>query len=193
MVGDDPKERPGIVHRLDKDTSGVMVVARTQHAFEELKRLFQERRVEKTYLALVAGAPQRSSGMIDAPIGRSPRDPRRRRVGEGMRGTRTAVTRWRVLERFAGYSLLEVKPETGRMHQIRVHFASIGLPIAGDAVYGGSRAALPGLRRQFLHALRIEFSYPPGKRWRLETPLPEDLQSLLGELRERKKYARRTR
>jgi len=198
-VGDDPKMRPGIVHRLDRDTSGVMIVARTPQAFEDLKRRFQERSVEKTYLALVVGAPKERRGTIETPIGRSIRDPRRRKAGEHARSSRSAVTHYRILERFGmahhrrlgGYSLLEVKPKTGRMHQIRVHLTSLGCPVAGDTTYGGERAAVPGLGRQFLHAFRLEFSYPVGKRWRFEAPLPDDLNAVLRQLRRIRKYARR--
>lgn len=188
-VGDDPKLRPGIVHRLDKDTSGVMVVARNQKAFEELKQLFKERRVEKTYLALVVGVPKRRSGIIDAQVGRSLRTPVKRAAGASARGARQAVTAYRLLEKLGRYSLLEVKPKTGRMHQIRVHLNAIGCPVAGDRVYGGAQAALHGLDRQFLHAWRIEFSYPEGRRLRFESPLPEDLKIVLNTLRKSRKRA----
>ncbi len=176
-------ERPGIVHRLDKDTSGVMVVARNQGAFEALKQLFKERKVEKTYLALVVGAPKRASGVIDAPIGRSLRQPMKRALGGRARGARAAETEYRILERLGSYTLLVAKPKTGRMHQIRVHLASIGCPVAGDRVYGGARAELDGLSRQFLHAWRLGFSYPEGRRWQFEAALPEDLDAILKRLR----------
>ena len=186
-VGDDPKERPGIVHRLDKDTSGVMVVARNQKAFEALKQLFKERRVEKTYLALVLGAPKKKHDVITAPIGRLIRNPLKRGVGErGIRGGRPAATEYRLLEYLGRYSLLEVRPKTGRMHQIRVHLASIGCPVAGDPAYGGTRAALPRLNRQFLHASSLAFSYPEGRRLRFEAALPKDLSAVLRELRKAK-------
>lgn len=190
-VGDDPKERPGIVHRLDKDTSGVMIVARSQQAFEDLKQLFKERKIEKTYLALVLGAPKKKSGTIDAPIGRSAANPTKRGTGARARGSRTAVTEYRTLERLGAWTLLEAKPKTGRMHQIRVHLASIGHPVAGDRTYGGSRTALPGLGRQFLHAWRLSFSYPEGRRWQFEAALPEDLDAVLRRLRAEKKRARK--
>ena len=182
-VGDDPKLRPGIVHRLDKDTSGVMIVARNQKAFEALKQLFKERTVEKTYLALVAGAPEKRSGVIETPIGRSLRHTAKRATGLHARGARTAVTRYRILEKIGTYSLLEVKPKTGRMHQIRVHLASVGCPVAGDALYGGKKTLIEGLGRQFLHASRLEFSYPEGRRLRFESPLPDDLDHVLKGLR----------
>lgn len=182
-VGDDPRQRPGIVHRLDKDTSGVMVVARNQKAFEALKQLFKDRKIEKTYLALVVGAPKKKSGVIDASIGRSLRQATKRAAGAQARGARTATTHYRILEKVGNYSLLEVKPKTGRMHQIRVHLASVGCPVAGDTLYGGKKALIEGLRRQFLHALRLEFSYPEGRRLRFESPLPDDLDRVLKGLR----------
>lgn len=186
-VGDDPALRPGIVHRLDRNTSGVMIVARSQEAFENLKRLFKERRVEKTYLALVVGTPKRRAGVIDAPIGRMASNPTKRGVGQRTRGSRRALTEYRTLERLGSYTLLEVKPKTGRMHQIRVHLASIGIPVAGDTVYGGGKAVLGGLNRQFLHAWRIGFSYPEGRRWRFDAPLPGDLDRVLKHLRRLRK------
>ncbi len=193
-VGDDPDTRPGIVHRLDKDTSGVMVVARNQKTFEALKQLFQRRQVEKTYLALVAGTPKKRSGAIDTSIGRLARSPTKRGVGgRAVRGARPAATEYRRLERLGGWSLLEVRPKTGRMHQIRVHLKSIGHSVAGDQVYGGRRAKLEGLDRQFLHAWRLEFSYPEGRRWQFEAALPKDLHNALGALRHGRKDARKTR
>ncbi len=186
-VGDDPEMRPGIVHRLDKDTSGVLIVARNQPAFEALKRLFQRRQVEKIYLALVLGVPSERSGAIETPIGRLARHPTKRGVGAKLRGARAAITRYRVLERFDGYALLRVRPHTGRMHQIRVHLKSIGHPVAGDRVYGGMKASLLGLDRQFLHASSLEFSYPEGRRLRFESPLPPELNAVLKELRKQRR------
>lgn len=191
-VGDDPTTRPGIVHRLDKETSGVMVVARNQKTFEVLKQLFKARQVRKTYLALVVGAPKKS-GVIDAAIGRQIRNPLKRGVGRGIRAERAAITRYRVLENFSGFSLVEVKPETGRMHQIRVHFASIGHPIASDRIYGGARALAPGLERQFLHAASLSFSYPEGRRWQFEASLPEELDAVLKSLRRARNIDKRRR
>lgn len=183
-VGDDPSQRPGIVHRLDKDTSGIMLAARNQKAFEELKRLFKERKIEKNYLALVLGAPNKRSGVIDAPIGRMIKNPTKRGTNhQTVKGSRSAITHYRLLERLGDYSLLEVRPKTGRMHQIRVHLASLGHPVAGDKKYGGAKAAPQGLERQFLHAYALTFSYPQGRRWRFEAALPEDLQAVLRRLR----------
>ena len=192
-VGDEPGVRPGIVHRLDKDTSGVMVAARNQRAFEDLKELFKTQRIRKKYLALVVGVPKKASGIVAVPVGRSVRDPMRREAGKRARGARAAVTHYRILERLDGYSLLEVRPETGRMHQIRVHLASIGYPVAGDRIYGGKKAAVAGLDRQFLHASSLEFSYPEGRRWHFEASLPKDLTRVLAELRAlRKRKSRDT-
>lgn len=188
-VGDDQNVRPGIVHRLDKNTSGVMVVARNQKTFDALKQLFKSREIEKTYLALVAGTPKKLSGTIDAPIGRLMRNRTKRGIGRGITAARAAVTSYRVLERFNGWSLLRVRPKTGRMHQIRVHLASIGHPVAGDTVYGGGRAHLPGLERQFLHAFSLSFSFPPGRRWHFEAALPDDLDRVLRELRRLRRNA----
>lgn len=187
-VGDVPEERPGIVHRLDRDTSGVMIVARNQDTFENLKQLFKERKVSKKYLALVSGAPKKKSGVIDEPIGRSAGNPTRRGVGLRARGARAALTRYNLLERLGVFSLLECEPKTGRTHQLRVHLASIGCPVAGDKVYGKRDAAIPpGLKRQFLHAFSVEFSYPEGRRWHFEAALPEDLDAVLKSLRELRK------
>ena len=186
-IGDDPKNRPGIVHRLDKDTSGGMIVSRTQEAFETLKQLFKERKVEKTYLTLVVGVPEKRLGVISSPIGRSPRQPTKRAAGEHAHGSRTASTGYRLLERLGTYSLLEGKPKTGRMHQIRVHLTSIGHPVAGDTLYGGKKAAVKGLNHQFLHASSLGFSYPDGRRWRFEAALPENLDRVLKQLRRLRK------
>jgi 23S rRNA pseudouridine1911/1915/1917 synthase len=174
------EKRPGIVHRLDKDTSGLVIVAKRDAAHVSLARQLKERKVEKTYLALVEGRPRATEGVIDAPIGRHPRDPKKMAVVPASRG-RAARTRYRVLREVDGRSLLEVRPETGRTHQIRVHLASIGHPVAGDPVYG--RRALPGLERQFLHAQRLAFGHPrTGERLELEAPLPDDLRTALARL-----------
>lgn len=189
-VGDDPAIRPGIVHRLDKGTSGVMLAARNQRSFEALKGLFKERSIEKTYLALVIGVPQKPHGVIASAIGRLVKNPLKRGTGtRGIRGERHAVTAYRVLERIGDSSLLMVKPKTGRMHQIRVHLASIGHPVAGDRIYGGTRSMRAELTRPFLHAWRLEFSYPAGRRLRFEAPLAPDLQAALTVLRREKKRA----
>ena len=170
--------RPGIVHRLDKDTSGLIIVAKNDAAHVALSRQLKERRVEKTYVALVEGRVRPAEGVIDAPLGRHP--VQRKKQAVVARG-REARTRYRVLREIDGRSLLEVRPETGRTHQIRVHLASIGHPITGDALYG--RGAPPGLRRQFLHAQRLAFAHPrTGERLELEARLAEDLERALNDL-----------
>jgi 23S rRNA pseudouridine1911/1915/1917 synthase len=183
-------ERPGIVHRLDKDTSGVLLVARSVAALEALARQFRARTVEKRYVALVHGAVRGERGTVDRPIGRDPHD--RKRMSVRARRGRTAVTRFTVRERLPGATLLDVAPETGRTHQIRVHLASIGHPIVGDAVYGGRRrraageagAILAGCPRQALHAARLVVAHPrDGARLVLESPLPPDLRGVVDALR----------
>lgn len=170
--------RPGIVHRLDKDTSGLMVVAKSDTAHASLSTQLKERRVRKTYLALVVGAPKRDEGNIDAPIGRSPRNRKKMAV---VGGGREAQTGWKVIERYDASTLVEAHPVTGRTHQIRVHLASIGLPLVGDTIYG-KRSAL--VARHFLHAAKLGFYMPPDETdWReFESPLPPDLRDTLAAL-----------
>jgi 23S rRNA pseudouridine1911/1915/1917 synthase len=184
VVGD--AGRPGIVHRLDRDTSGLIVVAKTGEALEHLRQQFKSRWVQKTYLALVHGQPPAPEGIIEAPVGRDPRQRQRMTV---ISGGRPARTRYELREDLGDYSLLAVFPETGRTHQIRVHLAWLGVPVVGDSVYGrgrgGRRAGSRlGLERQFLHAWRLSFERPGGKgRVTLEAPLPPDLQQVLTSLR----------
>jgi 23S rRNA pseudouridine1911/1915/1917 synthase len=174
-------QRPGIVHRLDKDTSGLIIVAKDDEAHAGLTRQLKERRVQKTYLALVEGRLSPKEALIDAPIGRDPNN-RRRMMVRGV-GGREAQTRYRVLEELPGYSLVEAAPVTGRTHQIRVHFASIGHPVAGDSVYGRRPGPAP---RQFLHAWRLRFTHPiTGAELEFEAPLPADLAQALDVLRGR--------
>ncbi len=169
-------ERAGIVHRLDRDTSGLLVVARSEEAHRRLQRAIAERRVEREYLALVEGRPPARTGTIEAPIGRDPRVRTRMTVGgAGAREARTHFTLERSLD---GFSLLRVRLDTGRTHQIRVHLSAIGHPVAGDPEYG--RPGLLGLDRQFLHATRLAFEHPfDGHRVELTSPLPEDLRAAL--------------
>ena len=175
--GDDP-ERPGIVHRLDRDTSGLMVVARTQEAYEALADLSRRRGLERTYLALVHGRPRSRTGRIEAPIGRDRDDPTR--ISLDTDTPRDAVTHFDVECLWAEHALLRVRLETGRMHQIRVHLAAIDLPVVGDRVYGVRDERLP---RQFLHAARLAFRHPvTGERVDAESPLPPDLQAFLDAL-----------
>ena len=173
------EERPGIVHRLDRDTSGLLVVARSPEAHERLKRLVQKRELEREYLALVRGRPRSRGGRIEAPIGRDRRDPTRQSLDTDR--PRGAVTHFEVVELIAGYALLRVGLETGRTHQIRVHLAAINLPVVGDSAYG---APDPALGRQFLHATRLGFTHPfTGERVEVESPLPADLAGYLEALR----------
>lgn len=183
--------RPGIVHRLDKDTSGLMVVAKNDAAHRALTAAWATPRVVKQYLALVYGTPKLSSGTIDKPIGRDPRD--RKRMGVVSSG-RPALTDWELLERLSNTSLLRCTLRTGRTHQIRVHLKSIGHPVVGDPVYSGPqwrgvtdprvRKALAALGRQALHATRLAFPHPrSGEPLEFESPLPEDMATALAVLR----------
>ncbi len=175
--------RPGIVHRLDRDTSGLIMVARNDAAQAHLMAQLKARRVKKTYLALVAGSVGAAVGRIEAPIGRDPRHRTRMAV---VADGRASVTGYRVRERFEGWTLLELDLVTGRTHQIRVHLAAIGHPVAGDPVYatGLARRGPEGLGRLFLHAWRLELMAPSGDRLiRAEAPLPDDLQAALAALR----------
>lgn len=179
-VGDDPIHRPGIVHRLDKNTSGIMVVARNQETFLALKNIFQQRLVEKTYYAIVCGRVKNREGVISDPIGRLVGNPLKRGVERGrsrIRGTRDAVTQYRLMQAGERYSLLELKPKTGRMHQLRVHLKSIGHPVACDPIYGGKNVCCPdGCSRQLLHAFSLSFSFPEGRRLNFEADVPEDFR-----------------
>ncbi len=175
--------RPGIVHRLDRDTSGLIMVAKTDAAQTSLMAQLKARRVKKTYLALVQGSVEAAAGRIEAPIGRDPRQRTRMAV---VADGRPSVTGYRVRERFRGWTLLEVDLVTGRTHQIRVHLAALGHAVAGDPVYGTgtSRRGPDGLERLFLHAWRIVFASPAtGDLVRVEAPLPEALEPVLGRLR----------
>lgn len=200
--------RPGIVHRLDKQTSGVMIVARNQESFLKLKETFKSRRVEKVYTALICGRPKEKSGIISKPIGRlisspmkmgiaadlgeplasSPsRSGRQGQAGRdrgrgGVRLIKEAVTEYKTLKEFSDTTLIEAKPKTGRMHQIRLHLASIGHPIAGDIIYGGSNVCHADLHRYFLHASSISFSWGAIGRLQFEADLPLHLIDLLQHL-----------
>jgi len=185
------KIRPGIVHRLDKDTSGILVVAKTAAAQVHLAAQFKDRSLQKTYLALVSGRMKTSSGIIDLPIGRHPVD--RKKMSVLSKRNRDARTLWRVKELFDAASFLEVEIKTGRTHQIRVHCAAIKHPIVGDVVYGyrNSGAHLPSIlktvTRQMLHAWRMAFTHPAtGEKIQLESPIPEDMLRVLNGLRMKK-------
>jgi 23S rRNA pseudouridine1911/1915/1917 synthase len=176
-------DRPGIVHRLDRDTSGLLLVARNDAAQRALMEQLRARRVKKTYLALVHGSPPAEVGRIEAPIGR---DPKRRMRMAVVPDGRPATTGYRVRERFRGWTLLELDLVTGRTHQLRVHLASIGHAIAGDPMYatGVARRGPAGLERLFLHSARLEFMAPSGERLvRVEAPLPPALEQVLDGLR----------
>jgi 23S rRNA pseudouridine1911/1915/1917 synthase len=175
--------RPGIVHRLDRDTSGLLIVARNDAAQASLMAQLKARRVKKTYLALVAGSVAAAVGRIEAPIGRDPGHRTRMAV---VASGRAATTGYRVRERFEVWTLLELDLITGRTHQIRVHLAAIGHPVAGDPLYGTgtSRKGPDGLERLFLHAWRLELTSPStGRLLRAEAPLPPELEAVLGGLR----------
>ncbi len=182
--------RPGIVHRLDRGTSGLMVVAKNDAAHQELSRQFSDREVEKEYVALVWGVVH-AGRRIDAPIGRDPND--RQKMSTSARRARNAVTRVTFATRLDGVSLLHVAIATGRTHQIRVHLSAIGHPIVGDSTYGGVRRRTAGhlravqrLERPFLHSARLAFTHPAdGRRVEFDSPLPLDLQSVLDEIESR--------
>src|SRR5574341_292475 len=180
-------ERPGIVHRLDRDTSGVLVVAKTETAHQSLSRQFKARVVQKRYLALVHGELRPDSGRIEATIGRREHD--RKRMGVRRVGGREARTAYRVIRRLSGMTVLELELETGRTHQIRVHLAHLGHPVLGDQLYGGRRerrrvvAGAPRADRQMLHAWRLSFCHPRTGAWlEVMAPLPRDFLQLSGPL-----------
>jgi 23S rRNA pseudouridine1911/1915/1917 synthase len=176
--GADP-QRPGIVHRLDRDTSGLMVLARSEQAYAALSGMVRRRELERIYLALVRGRPRSRRGTVNAPIGRDRFEPTRQSLDS--ENPRDAVTHFDIEELLPGHALLRVTLATGRMHQIRVHLAAIDLPVVGDHVYGVTDARLD---RQFLHSARLAFDHPvTGVRIDLESPLPADLQALLDALR----------
>jgi 23S rRNA pseudouridine1911/1915/1917 synthase len=174
VAGGEP-ERPGIVHRLDRDTSGLLVVARSEEAHKRLSALVRKRKLERTYLALVRGRPASRTGRIEAPIGRDRSDPTR--FSLDTETPREAITHFELVEQLGPDALLRVTLETGRTHQIRVHLAAIDLPVVGDTVYGVPE---PGLGRQFLHAARLAFPHPfSGERIDVESPLPPELAEYL--------------
>ena len=173
-------QRPGIVHRLDKGTSGLLVVARTPAAHESLVAQLSARTVDRRYVALAWGTVETDAGVVDAPVGRRSGDRTRMAV---VAGGRPARTHYRVLHRHDEVTLVECKLETGRTHQVRVHLAAIGHPVVGDARYGGARATLP-VERPFLHSAHLAFDHPTtGERCRFESPLPPDLEAVLVSLR----------
>lgn len=182
LLGGGEAERPGIVHRLDKDTSGLMLVARDDEAHRRLAAMIKGREVRREYLALIEGRPSARSGTIDAPLGRHHRAPERRAVRG--RGAREARTHFEVMEALPDDTLVRARLETGRTHQIRAHFAAIGHPVAGDPRYG--HAGRHGLDRQFLHSARLGFVHPfEGEGLEFESELPADLREALERARGR--------
>jgi 23S rRNA pseudouridine1911/1915/1917 synthase len=175
---DTDAERPGIVHRLDRETSGLLVIAKTLAAKDYLQRIWKEHGVQKTYLLLAVGRVEPEAAVINLLIGRDPGRPLRRAV---VPGGKPAVTRYRTLAVYPDYTLIEAKPESGRTHQLRVHFAAVGHPVAGDIVYGPLTRPL-GLKRQFLHAAKLELTLPSGRHLTLESPLPPELEAALSKL-----------
>ncbi len=189
MLGYDPdiegiggEERPGVVHRLDKETSGLILLAKNERAHRWLQDQFRLRKVDKTYLALVDGKPPTPSGRVEAHIGRDPSHRRRMAIVPESRG-REAISEYKAIESFRHHTLLEFHPLTGRTHQIRLHCAFLGCPIVGDAVYGKKKFSVE-LERHFLHAYRLKITLPSEKETRLfEAPLPEELERVLITLR----------
>ena len=176
--------RAGVVHRLDKDTSGLLVVAKNNDSFYYLKSLFQNRKIQKHYYALVYGRPKEGHGIIDAPLGRVGLKRTIQKDNEKLIDAKPAVTEYSIAQGYEKYSLLSVSPKTGRTHQIRVHLQSIGCPITGDPVYAPKGWQKPeGLNRLFLHAYKLEFTTQDGKSLVLEAELPEDLQKVLSMLK----------
>lgn len=185
--------RAGVVHRLDKDTSGLLLVAKNDETFFYLKNLFQERKIKKHYLALINGRPKESKGIISAPLGRIGLKRTTKIIGKKLIDKKEAITEYRTVKEFPAkgefasgekkYTLLEVIPRTGRTHQIRVHLNSIGTPVSGDNIYGFKKVKSPDtLKRLFLHAYKLSFVTPDGKSFVLETDLPKDLQKVINEL-----------
>ena len=189
--------RPGIVHRLDKETSGVIVVAKDEGAYQDLTKQFKNRTIDKVYLAIARGRFTQEEGVIDLAIGRHPTERKRMSTrSPRMRRAKAALTRWRVLERLNGVTLLEISPKTGRTHQIRVHLSAMGHPLLGDPLYGRGRALQDHtlkecsrrLGRQALHAHRLDLTHPAtGKRLQFISPLPADMREVLDWLRSEKK------
>jgi 23S rRNA pseudouridine1911/1915/1917 synthase len=177
---DPDSERPGIVHRLDRDTSGLLVIAKSAAAKEALQAEWRDRRVAKTYRLLAIGRVEPAEAVVNMPLDRDPAHPTRRRVSTAGR---PAVTRYQTQATYPGYTYLEAYPETGRTHQLRVHFAALGHPVAGDIVYGSPRRPL-GLERQFLHASRLAFTTPSGQAITVASDLPPDLAAVLTTLEE---------
>ncbi len=182
-VGEDPL-RPGLVHRLDKDTSGLMVISKNQDSFHYLKSLFQDKKIKKFYMALVIGKPKEPKGIIDLPMGRiGMKRTTQVKGNKKLKDKKEAITEYSTVKNFQDFTLLEVSPHTGRTHQIRVHLKSLGTPVAGDPLYGRKDPNGPKQpERLFLHAYKLQFVSPDGKSLIFEADLPEDLQKFINEL-----------
>ncbi len=179
-------QRPGIVHRLDKDTSGALAIAKTDTAHQHLQAQFKTKTARRTYLAVVYGAPKAVSGTVDAPIGRHAGDRKKMAIVPEERGGRRAITHWRVVERLGNYTLMQFDLETGRTHQIRVHSAHIGHPVVGDPVYSGGKSVGVNLPGQALHAWKLRLQHPISeKEIEAIAPLPDSFSTLLRVLRQR--------
>lgn len=179
-----PLPRCGIVHRLDKDTSGLIVIAKNQTAFEYMKKQFQNHTIHKYYYTLVFGRPKDSSGIINEPLGRIGMKRTTQMIGKKMIDGKDSVTEYKTLKNFDKFTFLDISPKTGRTHQIRVHLKSIGCPVVGDIVYSPKGWQQPkDLNRLFLHAYKLELTTPSGKALTLETDLPEELQNIINTLK----------
>lgn len=175
--------RNGIVHRIDKETSGILLIAKNQDGYNFLKKQFKQRAIKKTYLAFVYGVPKEVRGLINVPIGRSMASVRKWATGKEVRGeTREAETRYKVIKPSSGSALLMLWPQTGRTHQLRVHLKAIGHPIIADNLYGGGRKGVLGFTRLALHAFRLIFTNMEGKELILKAPLPIDFKKALKEV-----------
>jgi 23S rRNA pseudouridine1911/1915/1917 synthase len=175
------------VHRLDKDTSGILLIAKNDKSLEFFQKQFKERKVKKKYLALIVGNIKNQEGVIETLIGRSPKNRQKQKVylpfEPGANGKRNAITEYRVLKRFNGFTLIEVTPKTGRKHQIRCHLSYLGHPILGDKLYGFKNQILPKeLKRQFLHASYLKIKLPDGREMEFQSGLPPDLLKVLNDL-----------
>ncbi|MFQ3636978.1 MAG: RluA family pseudouridine synthase [Cyanobacteriota bacterium] len=179
-------QRPGIVHRLDKDTSGALAIAKTEAAHRHLQAQFKTKTARRTYLAVVYGAPKSEAGTVDAPIGRHPVNRKKMAIVPEDRGGRRAVTHWQVMERLGNYTLMQFDLETGRTHQIRVHSAHLGHPVVGDPVYSSSKSVGVNLPGQTLHAWKLRLQHPiSGREIEAIAPPPESFSTLLRVLRQR--------
>ncbi|MEY3333450.1 MAG: hypothetical protein RLZZ176_1750 [Cyanobacteriota bacterium] len=185
-------QRPGIVHRLDKDTTGAIAIAKTDLAYQHLQAQLQAKTARREYLGLVYGVPKTETGSIDLPIGRNPQDRKKMAIVSVEDGGRTAVTHWQVQERLANYTLIHFQLETGRTHQIRVHSAKMGHPIVGDPVYGSGRSVGVNLPGQALHAWKLQLQHPlSGNLVQVTAPPPPSFTTLLEVLRRRSGISRR--